>query len=233
EEKRQRVVQRLVAHNVEIMVKSKSPYTSIRGGGEVRKSAENLNACRAEAGVAVKEDAAGVVQKQPKRPGRPRVQYDPEKLFELRKAGRSVRQIADALGIGKSTVCNALRASTRADASGKSSGQAHGSSAPQTTDSPAACDLTTDSRPKESACSKPGDRSEPSSGERTPPRDGATDVLMTVPEVARYMGVREQTVRKWVCQRRIPYVKIGRSVRFRREDIEEFLRKHRRGGFND
>lgn len=51
--------------------------------------------------------------------------------------------------------------------------------------------------------------------------------LMTATELAAFLCVQEQTVRLWVCQRRIPFYRVGRCVRFRRSEIEEWLQKQR------
>ena len=47
-----------------------------------------------------------------------------------------------------------------------------------------------------------------------------SEKLLNVKEVAEALGVRIPTVRKMVLQRRIDYVKIGSSVRFRPETVE-------------
>ena len=48
--------------------------------------------------------------------------------------------------------------------------------------------------------------------------------LLTVPETAVLLRLKPSTVRAWVCQRRIPYVKLGgRLVRIRRVDAEALI----------
>jgi excisionase family DNA binding protein len=42
---------------------------------------------------------------------------------------------------------------------------------------------------------------------------------MTVPQLAEYLQVSRGTIHNWIYQRKIPYSKIGRRVRFKREDI--------------
>ena len=49
--------------------------------------------------------------------------------------------------------------------------------------------------------------------------------LLTVTEVAAWLRVKESTIRKMVCFNRIPYLKIGTRVLFRRSDIENWLRE--------
>jgi len=43
-------------------------------------------------------------------------------------------------------------------------------------------------------------------------------------EAAQFLGVAVQTLRNWRSQRRgVPYLKIGRAVRYRLEDLENFI----------
>ena len=43
--------------------------------------------------------------------------------------------------------------------------------------------------------------------------------------LAKYLGVHEMSVRRWQKQHRIPYVKLGGAVLFRRSDVEEMLNR--------
>lgn len=53
--------------------------------------------------------------------------------------------------------------------------------------------------------------------------------LMSVENLAQYLGVPTATVRQWVYQRKIPFMKIGRHVRFRNDpDIQEWLKERTR-----
>ena len=47
--------------------------------------------------------------------------------------------------------------------------------------------------------------------------------LLTTEEAATILNVRPWTLRSWVSQKRIPYVKLGRLVRFKRSDLEHFI----------
>lgn len=47
--------------------------------------------------------------------------------------------------------------------------------------------------------------------------------LLTVPETAKFLRVQQSTVRAWVLQRRIPFVKMGRLVRIRKEDCAALI----------
>jgi excisionase family DNA binding protein len=47
--------------------------------------------------------------------------------------------------------------------------------------------------------------------------------LLTVPEAAALLRLKVSTVRAWVCQRKIPFIKLGRLVRIRRSDAEALI----------
>ena len=52
--------------------------------------------------------------------------------------------------------------------------------------------------------------------------------LLTVPEAAALLRLKVSTIRAWVCQKRIPYIKLGgRSVRIRRADALAFIDRGR------
>lgn len=44
--------------------------------------------------------------------------------------------------------------------------------------------------------------------------------LYTIKEVSEALRISEGTLRDWIQYRRIPFVRIGRCIRFRQEDIE-------------
>ena len=47
--------------------------------------------------------------------------------------------------------------------------------------------------------------------------------LLSVEEAADYLGLSVHTVYGWVSQGRIPYVKMGRLTKFRKEDLDRFI----------
>jgi len=51
--------------------------------------------------------------------------------------------------------------------------------------------------------------------------------LMTVREAASFLQISISTLYGWAWQRRIPFVKVGRALRFDKADLEEFVRSHR------
>ena len=51
--------------------------------------------------------------------------------------------------------------------------------------------------------------------------------LLTVQEAARLLAVSVSTLYGWVWQRRIPFIKVGRAVRFDLADLEAFIEQNR------
>jgi excisionase family DNA binding protein len=51
--------------------------------------------------------------------------------------------------------------------------------------------------------------------------------LLTVQEAAHLLSVSVSTLYGWVWQRRIPFVKVGRALRFERDDLERFIQSNR------
>jgi len=49
--------------------------------------------------------------------------------------------------------------------------------------------------------------------------------FMTTPEVSQLLRVSPRTIKRLMKKKQIPYLKIGGSVRFDRNRIEEFLRE--------
>lgn len=56
--------------------------------------------------------------------------------------------------------------------------------------------------------------------------------LLTFREAAEFLGIRPATLQAWTSTGRydIPFLKIGRLVRFKRSALEAWLRKRERGG---
>jgi excisionase family DNA binding protein len=49
------------------------------------------------------------------------------------------------------------------------------------------------------------------------------DQLLTPEQAAERLACTESAVRKWISQRRLPAVKVGRLTRLRETDLEAFL----------
>ncbi|WP_372574159.1 helix-turn-helix domain-containing protein [Ruegeria jejuensis] len=56
--------------------------------------------------------------------------------------------------------------------------------------------------------------------------------LMTPEQVADYLGVSVETLNVWRCTKRynLPFVKAGRLVRYRMQDVEAFVASRLQGG---
>ena len=56
-------------------------------------------------------------------------------------------------------------------------------------------------------------------------KNSSSDPLFTSPEAAAYIRVSENTIVVWRCTGRykIPFIKVGRLVRYRRSDLEAWL----------
>ena len=53
------------------------------------------------------------------------------------------------------------------------------------------------------------------------------DQLLTVAEAASMLACSQAAIRKWLYQRRLPSVKVGRLTRIRVRDVEAFVRAGR------
>ncbi len=51
--------------------------------------------------------------------------------------------------------------------------------------------------------------------------------FLGIKELAEYLGLTKGTLYVWVCQRRIPYLKVGKLVKFDLQEIEEWLKEKR------
>ena len=51
--------------------------------------------------------------------------------------------------------------------------------------------------------------------------------LFTIREAAQYTGLSPHTLYSWVWQKKIPYVKLGKAVRFDVADLDKCIELHR------
>ena len=49
------------------------------------------------------------------------------------------------------------------------------------------------------------------------------ETYLSIEGLAKYLGIAEKTVRKWVLNHEIPYHKIMKIIRFRVSEIEEWV----------
>ena len=55
------------------------------------------------------------------------------------------------------------------------------------------------------------------------------DKLLNVKQVADYLQLKESTIYSWAQDGKIPAIKIGRTWRFRRKDLDAWLERHLQG----
>ena len=51
--------------------------------------------------------------------------------------------------------------------------------------------------------------------------------LLPIREASELLGVAETTLRDWLYQKRLPFYRLGRAIRLKREDILNFREKAR------
>lgn len=51
--------------------------------------------------------------------------------------------------------------------------------------------------------------------------------MMDIKQLSQKLGISESGLYQWVSQRRIPFLKIGRSVRFDDDEIKKWLEERR------
>jgi len=50
---------------------------------------------------------------------------------------------------------------------------------------------------------------------------------LSIEETADFLGISKNTLYEWIVQKRIPHLKVGRLVKFRREELDEWLKKRK------
>lgn len=51
------------------------------------------------------------------------------------------------------------------------------------------------------------------------------DRWLSVDEIAHYLGVKRDTVYKWIDRKQMPAHKVGRLWKFRKEEVDQWVRK--------
>ena len=51
--------------------------------------------------------------------------------------------------------------------------------------------------------------------------------MLSIEETADFLGISKNTLYEWIVQKRIPHLKVGRLVKFRREELDEWLKKRK------
>ena len=57
--------------------------------------------------------------------------------------------------------------------------------------------------------------------------DRASDGLLRKPELAKKLSISKRTLDAWMKKGRVPFLKVGKSVRFRLRDVLEKLNAYR------
>ena len=55
------------------------------------------------------------------------------------------------------------------------------------------------------------------------------EALLNVKQVAEYLQLKESTIYSWAQDGKVPAIKIGRTWRFRRSDLDVWLQRHAKG----
>jgi excisionase family DNA binding protein len=56
-------------------------------------------------------------------------------------------------------------------------------------------------------------------------KEKPTPQLMSIDQLADYLGLSKQTLYNWLSKKKIPGIKIGKVWRFKRAEIENWLKK--------
>lgn len=68
----------------------------------------------------------------------------------------------------------------------------------------------------------------PTENARTEISDDTPRTLLNTPQAAAYLGLAVSTMNKWRCHGGGPeFLKLGRAVRYDRDDLDAFLAQHR------
>jgi len=50
------------------------------------------------------------------------------------------------------------------------------------------------------------------------------DRWLSVDEIAAYLGIKRETIYKWLAEKNMPAHKVGRLGKFRKDEIDEWVR---------
>ena len=51
------------------------------------------------------------------------------------------------------------------------------------------------------------------------------DRWLSVDEIAAYLGIKRDTVYKWIADKQMPAHKVGRLWKFRKEEVDDWVRQ--------
>ena len=69
--------------------------------------------------------------------------------------------------------------------------------------------------------------------QENPRTEVLTEYLMTVEQVRRFLSIGRTHIYALIGDGALPHVRIGRSLRVRRSDLERFVEEHTEGGGAD
>jgi excisionase family DNA binding protein len=49
--------------------------------------------------------------------------------------------------------------------------------------------------------------------------------ILTIGKLSKYLSVSPNTIYSWISRKKIPYIKLGRLVRFNRQDIDKWVQE--------
>lgn len=58
------------------------------------------------------------------------------------------------------------------------------------------------------------------------------DRWLSVEEIAEYLGIKRDTVYKWINRKNMPAHKVGRLWKFRKDEVDEWIRQDNTGQRN-
>lgn len=63
------------------------------------------------------------------------------------------------------------------------------------------------------------------------PNEIKLETIFSRKEAAAYLKISPSTIANWACQKKfvIPYFRVGRSVRYRKCDLDEFIQRGKVG----
>ena len=59
------------------------------------------------------------------------------------------------------------------------------------------------------------------------------DRWLSVDEIADYLGIKRDTVYKWIAEKGMPAHKIGRLWKFKKDEVDGWVREGKAGESND
>ncbi len=51
------------------------------------------------------------------------------------------------------------------------------------------------------------------------------DRWLSVDEIAAYLGIKRDTIYKWIADKQMPAYKVGRLWKFRKEEVDDWVRQ--------